>query len=63
MHNLVRSYNMVIRSGDKVMQISVSEFKTNCTKIIRDVAKLNRTIEITERGKIVAIVTPPDSPE
>jgi len=45
------------------MQISVSEFKTNCTKIIRDVAKLNRTIEITERGKIVAIVTPPDSPE
>ena len=45
------------------MQISVSEFKTKCNKIIRDVANLNQTIEITKRGKIVAIVTPPDSPK
>ena len=54
---------MVIKSGYIVMQISVSEFKTKCTKIIRDVANLNQTIEITKRGKIVAIVTPPDSPK
>jgi antitoxin (DNA-binding transcriptional repressor) of toxin-antitoxin stability system len=45
------------------MQISVSEFKTKCTKIIRDVANLNQTIEITKRGKIVAIVTPPEPPK
>jgi antitoxin (DNA-binding transcriptional repressor) of toxin-antitoxin stability system len=45
------------------MQISVSEFKTKCTKFIRDVANLNQTIEITKRGKIVAIVTPPASPK
>jgi prevent-host-death family protein len=45
------------------MQISVSEFKTKCTKIIRDVATLNQTIEITKHGKIVAIVTPPASPK
>ena len=45
------------------MQISVSEFKAKCTKIIRDVTNLNQTIEITKRGKIVAIVTPPDSPK
>ncbi len=41
------------------MQVSVSEFKSKCTKFIRDVADLNQTIEITKRGKIVAIVTPP----
>jgi antitoxin (DNA-binding transcriptional repressor) of toxin-antitoxin stability system len=46
-----------------VMQISVSEFKTKCTKIIRVVVNLNQTIEITKRGKIVAIVTPPASPK
>ena len=45
------------------MQISVSEFKTKCTKIIRDVATLKQTIEITKRGKIVAIVAPPDPPK
>ncbi len=45
------------------MQISVSEFKTKCTKIIRDVENLNQTIEITKRGKIVAIVTPPEPPK
>jgi antitoxin (DNA-binding transcriptional repressor) of toxin-antitoxin stability system len=45
------------------MKISVSEFKTKCTKIIRDVENLNQTVEITKRGKIVAIVTPPASPK
>ena len=43
------------------MRVSVSEFKSKCTKFIRDVADLNQTIEITKRGKIVAIVTPPAS--
>jgi len=43
------------------MQISVSEFKTNCAKFIQNVANFNQTIEITKRGKIVAIVTPPAS--
>ena len=45
------------------MQISVSEFKTKCAKFIRDVANRNQPIEITKRGKIVEIVTPPASPE
>jgi len=43
------------------MKISVNEFKTKCTKFIRDVENLNQTIEITKRGKIVAIVTSPVS--
>ncbi len=45
-HNLIWSYKTVIKSGDIVMKISVSEFKTKCTKFIRDVANLNQTIEI-----------------
>jgi antitoxin (DNA-binding transcriptional repressor) of toxin-antitoxin stability system len=45
------------------MQISVSEFKAKCTQIIRNVANNNQTFEITKRGKIVAIVTPPASPK
>ncbi len=44
------------------MQIYISEFKAKCTKIIHDVANLNQTIEITKHGKIVAIVSPPASP-
>jgi prevent-host-death family protein len=54
---------MTIKPGEIVMQISVSEFKTNCTKIIRDVANHNQTIEITKHGKTVAIVTPPAPPK
>jgi antitoxin (DNA-binding transcriptional repressor) of toxin-antitoxin stability system len=45
------------------MKISVSEFKTKCTKFIRDVENLNQTIEITKRGKIVAIVSSPAQPQ
>ena len=45
------------------MQVSVGEFKTKCTKFIRDIASLNQTIEITKRGKVVAILSPPASPE
>ena len=45
------------------MKISISEFKTKCTKFIRDVENLNQTIEITKRGKIVAVVTSPASPQ
>ena len=39
------------------MKISVSEFNTKCTNFFCDVANLNQTIEISERGKIVEMVT------
>ncbi len=42
------------------MKVSVTEFKSKCTQFIRDVADLNQTIEITKRGKIVAVVVPPE---
>jgi prevent-host-death family protein len=40
------------------MKIAVSEFKSKCTKILRDVAKGRQSVEITKRGKVMAIVSP-----
>ncbi len=41
------------------MQIPVTEFKAKCTSIFRDIEKQKKSIEITRRGKIIAIVQPP----
>jgi len=38
------------------MQIAVSEFKARCTEILRT---LKKPIEITNRGQVIAVVTPP----
>ncbi|MCD6388577.1 MAG: hypothetical protein J7L69_04120 [Desulfobulbaceae bacterium] len=41
------------------MKVAVSEFKAKCTKFFRTIEEHNETIEITRRGKIIAIVRPP----
>lgn len=41
------------------MKISVSEFKAKCTQMVREVASHPYTVEITNRGKVVAVVSPP----
>jgi antitoxin (DNA-binding transcriptional repressor) of toxin-antitoxin stability system len=38
------------------MQIAVSEFKARCTEILRT---LKTPVEITNRGRIIAVVQPP----
>lgn len=40
------------------MKIAVSEFKSKCTKILRDVTEKQEPVEITNPGKVVAVVTP-----
>jgi len=40
------------------MKVAVSEFKAKCTKILRDVAKGRQSVEITKRGKVMALVSP-----
>jgi prevent-host-death family protein len=42
-----------------VMKVSVSEFKAKCTHILREVATQPYTVEITKRGKVVAVVSQP----
>ena len=39
--------------------MSVSEFKAQCTRVVREVATHPYTVEITNRGKVVAVVSPP----
>ena len=41
------------------MQMSITKFKTKCTSVVREVATGYKTIEITKRGKVVALVEPP----
>jgi prevent-host-death family protein len=41
------------------MDISVTEFKQNCLKIIRRVEKTGAPVAITRRGRIVAQLQPP----
>ena len=47
------------------MKISVSEFKARCTQVVREVATHPYTVEITNRGKVVAVLSspPPAAPE
>ena len=40
-------------------QIPVSEFKASCTKILREVASGRKQIEVTNHGRVVAVVSPP----
>jgi prevent-host-death family protein len=40
------------------MKISVSEFKAKCTQMVREVATLSYPVEITNHGKVVAVVLP-----
>jgi prevent-host-death family protein len=41
------------------MRMSVTEFKARCTQVVREVATQPYTVEITNRGKVVAVVSPP----
>ncbi len=42
------------------MQMSVTDFKAKCTKVFRAVEKQKQSVEITRRGKIIAVVHPPE---
>jgi len=39
--------------------MSVTEFKAKCMQVVREVATHPYTVEITNRGKVVAVVSPP----
>ena len=41
------------------MQMSISEFKAKCTQVVREVGTKYQTVELTNRGKVVAQVVPP----
>jgi prevent-host-death family protein len=39
-------------------QISVSQFKANCSALVEQVRKTKRSIQITRRGKVIAEIRP-----
>ena len=41
------------------MKIAVSEFKAKCSQIFRSIEELNDVIQVTRRGKVIAIVQSP----
>ena len=45
------------------MKMSVSQFKAKCTKVVREVATHPYSVEITNRGKVVAVVSQPAAEE
>ena len=41
------------------MKMSVSEFKAKCTWVLREVYTEYKTVEVTNHGKVIAIVESP----
>lgn len=41
------------------MQVAITEFKAKCTEYMRKLQQLNGSLEVTNRGKVVAIITSP----
>lgn len=44
------------------MKITVTEFKARCTRVLREVETHPYTVEVTRRGRVVAVVTAPREP-
>jgi len=42
------------------MQMSISEFKARCTQVVREVGTQYKTVELTNRGRVVAYIVPPE---
>ncbi len=42
------------------MKVPISEFKAKCTKILREVATVPYSVEVTNRGKVIAVVSAPE---
>ena len=38
------------------MQVSVTDFKAHCTGYLKEIANMHEDIQITRRGKVVAVV-------
>lgn len=41
------------------MKMSVSEFKAKCTRVLREVSMEYKTVEVTNHGKVIAVVESP----
>ena len=44
-------------------EVGMAEFKANCTRLLREVQHGGEALTVTARGKPVATVSPPGTPE
>ena len=44
-------------------KVPVTKFKERCVKILRVVAEKGESVQVTDRGKVVAVVSPPNKAE
>jgi antitoxin (DNA-binding transcriptional repressor) of toxin-antitoxin stability system len=42
-------------------RVAVSDFKARCTALLRDLAGRPRRIEVTNHGRVIAVVTAPSA--
>jgi prevent-host-death family protein len=56
---------LTIRTGQFILlamtrvRMPISKFKAACTKVLREVAAAEKLVEVTNHGKVVALITPP----
>lgn len=50
-----RLYNLAMTK----VQMRISAFKANCTRVLREVAAAEKVVEVTRHGRVVALVSPP----
>ncbi len=50
---------MIIRSHDTHMSIPITALQRNAAEVVRRVAASNVAEEITDRGRVVAVLSPP----
>jgi len=43
------------------MKMPVSEFKSKCTMVFREIQAEYKTVEITNHGRVIAVISPPQS--
>jgi prevent-host-death family protein len=41
------------------VQMPISKFKAACTEVLRGVAAAEKLVEVTNHGKVVALISPP----
>jgi antitoxin (DNA-binding transcriptional repressor) of toxin-antitoxin stability system len=41
------------------MKMAVSEFKSKCTMVLREIQAEYKTVEITNHGRVIAVISPP----
>ncbi len=45
------------------IRLSISQFKAHCTALLREIGREGRMIEVTNHGRVIAVVGPPPEPE